>query len=88
MEDKGATPFAGSILIGGYIMKLFKNESVARKSLHEKDKIYTNGLCPYNREMLCGSWCSLFYASLGNEKTSDYIILGCKSGTDKKLFIG
>jgi hypothetical protein len=69
-------------------MKLFKNESEARHSLNEKEMVYTNGLCPYsNVGRLCGSWCALFYFDEGDGKRTPYIILGCKTGTDKKLYV-
>lgn len=69
-------------------MKIFDSESEARASLNEKKKVYLNGLCPYSDSgRLCGSWCSLYYVSMGDEKTSGYVILGCK-GADKKLYLG
>lgn len=68
-------------------MKIFNSESEARSSLNEKPKIYLNSLCPYSSSgMLCGTWCALCYVSKQDEKTSPYIILGCK-GTDKKLYV-
>lgn len=68
-------------------MKIFKNESGARESLHNKDKVYLNSLCPFgNNGRMCGNWCALFYYDEGDGKRAPYIILGCK-GTDKKLYI-
>ena len=69
-------------------MKLFTEECKARDSLHNKEKVYTNSLCPFDDNgRLCGNWCSLFYYDAGDNKRTSYIILGCK-GTDKKLYIG
>ena len=69
-------------------MKIFNNESEARKSLHEKPKVYINSLCPFDRNgKLCGSHCALFYYDAGDGKRTPHVILGCK-GTDKKLHIG
>lgn len=67
-------------------MKIFDSESKARLSLEEKPKVYINSLCPYNKHMICGSWCALFYYDGGDGKRSSHIILGCK-GTDKKLYV-
>jgi hypothetical protein len=67
-------------------MQIFKSESEARKSLHEKEKVYINSLCPFDcNGRVCGSWCALFYYDKGTETRTGYIILGCK-GTDKKLY--
>jgi hypothetical protein len=69
-------------------MQIFKSESEARKSLHEKPKVYINALCPFDvNGKICGSHCALFYYDKGDGKRSPYIILGCKAGTDKKLHV-
>lgn len=68
-------------------MKVLKDESSARESLHKKEKIYINSLCPFDcNGRMCGNWCALFHYDGGGEKRSSHIILGCK-GTDKKLYI-
>jgi len=68
-------------------MKIFHSIDDAITSFDNKEKIFMNSFCPFNKERrLCGNWCALFYYYKGNDKESPYVILGCK-GTDKHLYL-
>jgi hypothetical protein len=68
-------------------MKVFTSYGVALESTKDKESFFLNGRCPHSStEILCGSWCALFYFDKGCENTSPYVILGCKAG-EKYLYI-
>ncbi len=69
-------------------MKVFKDELKAKESLDKKERLFLNGICPYaGNNKLCGSWCSLFHMEQADERTTPFVILGCKAG-EKRLYVG
>jgi len=67
-------------------MKLFSDMDHAYDSLDKKKKYFTNSLCPFSDDVLCGNWCGLFYMDKVTPDGKCYVILGCK-GIDKHLYV-
>ena len=68
-------------------MKIFTDLVSAADSYAKKESFCLNSICPYSHaSKYCGNWCALFYFNKGDEHTSPYVILGCKT-SERVLYV-